>query len=89
MKFNSLTKILFGTVIASTAIKAIQKFSETDCKTGLNGEDIIRLTFLAKHGYYPLFYDHMMRKLPWIDDDYVKEEYIRLGSEENDPPLED
>jgi hypothetical protein len=31
----------------------------------------------------------MVRKMPWADDDYIKEEYVRLGSEEKDPPLED
>jgi hypothetical protein len=55
----------------------------------LNAEDIARLTLLAKYGYYPLFYDHMVRKMPWADDDYIKEEYVRLGNESKEPDYED
>jgi hypothetical protein len=88
MKLISIGKFLFGTAIAGSVIKAVQKYASGD-EVGLNGEDIIRLTILAKYGYYPLFYDHMVRKMPWADDDYIKEEYVRLGSEEKDLPLED
>ena len=88
VKLGSIGKFLFGTVIAGSVIKAVQKYASGD-EVGLNGEDIVRLTILAKYGYYPLFYDHMVRKLPWADDDYIKEEYVRLGNEGKEPPHED
>jgi hypothetical protein len=72
MKLGSIGKFLFGTAIAGAAIKAIQRYSGHDEEVGLNADDIARLTILAKYGYYPLFYDHTVRKLPWADDDYIK-----------------
>lgn len=89
MKLGSIGKFLFGTAIAGAAIKAIQRYSGHDEEVGLNAEDIARLTLLAKYGYYPLFYDHMVRKMPWADDDYIKEEYVRLGNESKEPDYED
>ena len=88
VKLGSIGKFLFGTAIAGSVIKAVQKYASGD-EVGLNGEDIVRLTILAKYGYYPLFYDHMVRKVPWADDDYIKEEYVRLGNEGKEPPHED
>ncbi len=58
----------------------IKNFFKSTSVNTLTTEDIVILISFAKCGHFPLFYNYMIEKLPWADDDYIKDEYDRLGN---------
>jgi hypothetical protein len=80
MKLSQIGKILFGDSLSDLIINIIKNFSKSTSVNTLTTEDIVILISFAKCGHFPLFYNYMIEKLPWADDDYIKDEYDRLGN---------
>jgi len=80
MKLSQIGKILFGDSLSDLIVNIIKNFSKSTSVNTLTTEDIVILISFAKCGHFPLFYNYMIEKLPWADDDYIKDEYDRLGN---------
>ena len=80
MKLSQIGKILFGDSLSDLIINIIKNFFKSTSVNTLTTEDIVILISFAKCGHFPLFYNYMIEKLPWADDDYIKDEYDRLGN---------
>lgn len=81
MKLGQIGKILFGDSLSGLVINIVKNFSKSKPDPAvLTTEDIVTLICYASCGHFPLFYNYMIKKLPWADDDYIKDEYDRLGN---------
>ena len=80
MKLCQIGKILFGNSLSGLVISIVKSFSKSTSVNTLKKNDIVILVSFAKCGHFPLFYNYMIEKLPWADDDYIKDEYDRLGN---------
>ena len=80
MKLGQIGKILFGDSLSCLVINIVKSFSKSTSINTLTTNDIVILVSFAKCGHFPLFYNYMIEKLPWADDDYIKDEYDRLGN---------
>jgi len=80
MKLSQIGKILFGDSLLTFVVNIVKNFSKSTSVNTLTTEDIVILISFAKCGHFPLFYNYMIEKLPWADDDYIKDEYDRLGN---------
>ena len=80
MKLSQIGKILFGDSLSDLIINIVKNFSKSTSVNTLTTDDIVILVSFAKCGHFPLFYNYMIEKLPWADDDYIKDEYDRLGN---------
>jgi len=80
MKLSQIGKILFGDSLSTFVVNIVKNFSKSEPGPALTTEDIVILISFAKCGHFPLFYNYMIEKLPWADDDYIKDEYDRLGN---------
>ena len=80
MKLGQIGKILFGDSLLGLVVNIVKSFSKSKSVNTLTTNDIVILVSFAKCGHFPLFYNYMIEKLPWADDDYIKDEYDRLGN---------
>ena len=80
MKLSQIGKILFGDSLSDLIINIVKNFSKSTSVNTLTTDDSVILVSFAKCGHFPLFYNYMIEKLPWADDDYIKDEYDRLGN---------
>ena len=80
MKLGQIGKILFGDSLLGLVVNIVKSFSKSTSVNTLTTNDIVILVSFAKCGHFPLFYNYMIEKLPWADDDYIKDEYDRLGN---------
>ena len=80
MKLSQIGKILFGDSLSDLIVNIAKNFSKSTSVNTLTTNDIVILVNFAKCGHFPLFYNYMIEKLPWADDDYIKDEYDRLGN---------
>ena len=80
MKLSQIGKILFGDSLLGLVVNIVKSFSKSTSVNTLTTNDIVILVSFAKCGHFPLFYNYMIEKLPWADDDYIKDEYDRLGN---------